>query len=398
MLSQMTGTAAVGHVLYAVGGMDSHTAVQPLLFHFGKRSFAVCLNGSLTNAKVLRKRLDDYGSIFQTTCNAEILAHIIKRTRHITFVDSVKRTLSQIEGGFAALFMTQTKMIAARDPYGLRPLVIGKLGESYVVTSETCAIEAIGAIYIRDVEPGEIITIDNDGLKSEFYTDERAMRVCAMEYVYIARPDSNIEEINVHTTRKRAGKILAKESPTKADVVIASPDTAISAALGYAEESGIPYEIGIVRNRYIGRTFIAPEQVLREQAVKMKLSAVRSIVEGKTVILVDDSLVRGTTSRHNVKLLRDAGAKEVHIKVASPLFKHPCFYGIDLPSAEELAAHNRTAEELAKKIGVDSLAFISVEGLEKAVGMPPEHKCSGLCMACFNGQYPTDIGNCKEGK
>lgn len=390
-LAHMHGTSAIGHVLYSLGGKPDHAAIQPLLFHFEKSSLAICHNGALVNAPSLRQKLEKYGSIFQTTCNSEILAHIIKRTRQTTFNSSVKHAISQVKGGFAFLLMTQTGMFAARDPRGLRPLVIGKLGKAYVVVSETCALDTVGATYVRDVAPGEMIIIDNTGLKSEFFTDDRKLAVCGMEFIYIARPDSNIGGVNVHTSRKNAGRILAKESPTDADIVIASPDTGISAAIGYAEAMGIPYEIGLLKNRYVGRTFIAPAQHLREQGVKMKLSAVRSIVEGKSVVLAEDSIVRGTTGRHIINLLRETGAKEVHMKVASPIFRHVCFYGIDLPSPEELISYNNTLEDIAKIIGVDSLAFISESGLAKAVGISHKGEHQGLCMACFNGKYPTNL-------
>lgn len=391
MLNKMRGTAAIGHVLYATKDTKSSAAVQPLLFHFEKSSLAICHNGALVNATSLRSKLEEYGSIFQTVCVSEILAHIIKRSRAVTFLDSLKRALSQVHGGFAFLLMTQAGMFAARDSRGLRPLVIGQLGEKFVVASETCALDTVGATYVRDVAPGEIVTINDDGLKSNFFTSDRSLNVCGMEYIYIARPDSNIEGVNVHTSRKNAGRILAKESPTQADVVIGSPDTGISAAIGYAEAMGIPYEIGLIRNRYVGRTFIAPAQHLRELGVKMKLSAVRSIVEGKSVVLVEDSIVRGTTVRHISKLLRDSGAREVHMKIASPLYRYPCYYGIDTPSPKELIAHKRSANAIVKLIGVDSLAFISAEGLAEAIGIPDDRKCRGLCLACFNGDYPTHL-------
>ena len=391
MLGDMTGDAAIAHVLYATGGMKRNVAVQPLLFNFGNTSLAICHNGAFINEHSLRNKLEGYGSIFQTTCNSEILAHIIKRSHLATFTESVKRALSQVYGGFAFLLMTQDGMYAARDSRGLRPLVIGKLGDSYVIASETCAFDVIGAKYIRDVAPGEVVIIDDNGLRSEFFTSDRDLNICGMEYIYIARPDSNIEGVNVHTSRKNAGRILAKESPTKADVVIASPDTGISAAIGYAEAMGIPYEIGLIKNRYIGRTFIAPSPNLREQGVKMKLSAVRSIVEGKSVVLVDDSIVRGTTMKHSVRLLKETGAREVHMKIASPLYKYPCHYGIDTPSPKELIAHKRCTTEIREIFDADSLAFISEDGLEEAVGIYHKGKCGGLCMACFNGDYPTHL-------
>jgi len=384
-LAKMEGTATIAHVLYGTEKLKHNAFVQPLLFNLGKTSLAICNNGSLVNENSLREKLEEYGAIFQTTCNSEILAHIIKRSPQSSFSESIKRALSQVYGGFAFLFMTQNAMYAARDSRGLRPLVLGKRGDSYVVASETCALDTVGATYVRDVEPGELIIIDDTGMKSEFFTSDRGLNICGMEYIYIARPDSNIQGINVHTSRKNAGIVLAKESPTpEAEVVIASPDTGISAAIGYAEASGIPYEIGLIKNRYIARTFIAPSQTMRKRGVKMKHSVVRSIVEGKSVILVDDSIVRGTTMRYLVKLLRSTGAREVHLKIASPLYKYPCYYGIDTPSPKELVAHKRSVDEITKLMGADSIAFISESGLADAVGAP-------LCMACFNGDYPTHL-------
>jgi len=390
-LDGLTGTAALGHVLYASGSKADLAAIQPLLFHFQKHSMALCHNGNIVNAPSLRNRLESYGSIFQSASDSELVAHLIKRANHITFVDSVKRALLQVRGGFAGLLLTQNELIAARDPRGIRPLAIGRLGHSYVVASETCAFNAIGADYVRDVAPGEIIVIDDRGLRTEVYAEDSSLAVCSMEYIYFARPDSNIEGVNVHTSRKNAGRILSEESPALADVVVAVPDSGTSAGIGYAEGSGIPYEIGLIKNRYIARTFISPSQNLREQGVKLKLSAVQSIVAGKSVVLVEDSIVRGTTSKRVVKRLRESGAREIHMKVASPMFKYPCFYGIDLPSAKELIGNGHTQEEIAEMIGVDSLSFISEEGMAKAVGIPNAGKCQGLCMGCLNGSYPTEL-------
>jgi len=390
-LDALIGTAAIGHVRYAMSGIHSQDGYQPRLFHFEKSSLAICHNGSLVNSQELRHDLESEGSIFQTTSDSETLAHLIRKSRHSFLLDKLKAALRKIQGSFTFLLLTQKKMMAARDPRGIRPLVIGKLGEAYIVASETCAFDTLGATYIRDVAPGEIITIDDEGLKSEFYTSDTGLAACSMEFVYFARPDSNIDGINVHTSRKNAGRILAEESPTPtADVVVPSPDSGISAAIGYAEASGIPYEIGLIKSRYALRTFIAPSQELREQGVKMKLSAVRAIVEGKSVVLVEDSIVRGTTTRRIVTLLKEAGAKEVHMKVASPLLIHSCCYGVDLHTTTELIAHERTAQDVCRIIGADSLSYISEEGLVKAVGIPC--KGSGLCMACFNGDYPAGGG------
>jgi len=390
-LEALTGTAAIGHVHYTPTGKTDIANIQPFLFHFEENSLAICHNGKLVNAKSLRRELEGLGSIFQTRSNAEILAHLIKRAPRLNTVESLKEALLQIKGGFAYMLLTQDELIAARDPNGIRPLSIGKLGERYVVASETCAFDTIGAMFVRDVLPGEMIVIDDSGLKSVCYTEETGMAVCSMEFVYFARPDSNIAGVNVHTARKNMGKILAKESPGLADVVVGVPDSGISAAIGYSEISGIPYEIGLIKNRYIARTFIQPSQELREQGVKMKLSAVRGVVEGKRVILIDDSIVRGTTSKRLISLLREAGAKEVHMKVASPPLKFPCFYGIDLTAADELIAFENSIEEIRQIIGVDALSFLSIEGLIRAVNLPYDGAYKGLCMAYFNGDYPTPL-------
>ncbi|MCL2378785.1 MAG: amidophosphoribosyltransferase [Defluviitaleaceae bacterium] len=387
-LDKLAGTAVIGHVRYVMTGTHSEDGYQPRLFHFEKSSMAICHNGSLVNAGELRHDLESDGSIFQTTSDSETLAHLIRKSRHSFLLDKLKAALRKIRGSFTFLLLTQKKMIAARDPHGIRPLVIGKLGDAYMVASETCAFDALGATYVRDVAPGEIVIIDNDGLRSEFYNTDTSLAVCSMEYIYFARPDSDIDGVNVHTSRKNAGRILAEESPTpQAEVVVPSPDSGISAAIGYAEASGTPYEIGLIKNRYAMRTFIAPSQELREQGVKMKLSAVRAIVEGKSVVLVEDSIVRGTTSKRIVTLLKEAGAREVHMKVASPILPHSCCYGIDLHTAQELIAYNNTKDDICRIIGADSLSYLSEEGLIKAIGI----KCgkgSGLCLACFNGHYP----------
>lgn len=395
VLDGMEGTAAVGHVRYSTAGRHDLANVQPFLFHFADDSLALCHNGNLVNAQRLRRELEAQGSIFQTSSDSEVLAHLIKRNPRPTLSETLKWSLKRIVGGFAYLILTQDEMIAALDPNGFRPLSIGKLGGSgpsaYVVASETCAFDAIGAEYIRDVQPGEMIKINNRGMKAEQYTYETNLAICSFEYIYFARPDSNIAGVNVHTARKRMGKILAQESKVEADVVTAVPESGVSAAIGFAEEAKISYEMGLIKNRYIARTFIQPSQELREQGVKMKLSAVRSIVEGRRVIVVDDSIVRGTTTTRMVELLREAGAKEVHVRVSSPLLKFPCFYGIDIQTTRELIGFDHTVEEVREMIGADSLAFLSEEGLVNAVNLPKGGKYKGLCMAYFNGDYPTQL-------
>ena len=309
----------------------------------------------------------------------------------------MKSALNEVKGGFAYLLMTETAMIAALDPNGFRPLAIGQMKNgAYVIASETCALEVIGARFIRDVQPGEIVIINDEGIQIDCFTKNTQLSICSMEYIYFARPDSNIAGINVHTARKNMGRNLAKESPVKADMVVGVPNSSLSAASGYAEASGIPYEIGLVKNQYIARTFIQPTPELREQGVRMKLSAVRGVVEGKKVIMVDDSIVRGTTSRRIVHLLKEAGAKEVHVRIASPPLKYPCFYGIDIQTRKELIAANHTIDEIKECIGADSLGFLSEEGLIESIGLKKDGPYSGLCMAYFNGDYPTPLYDYEE--
>lgn len=389
-MDDLQGTGAIGHVRYATAGGSGPENVQPLLFKSQTGSLALAHNGNLTNATVLRSLLEAEGSIFQTTSDTEVLAHLIKRSKRTQFIDQIKAALNMLQGAYAYLLMTESELIVALDPYGLRPLSIGRLGDSYVVASETCAFDIVGADYIRDVQPGEMLIINDDGVRSEIFTKQTQMSLCTMEYVYFSRPDSDLQGINVHTARKNLGKQLALEAPIDADVVTGVPDSSISAAIGYAEESGIPYELGLIKNRYVGRTFIQPTQQLREQGVKMKLSPVRGVVEGKRVIMVDDSIVRGTTSRRIVRMLKEAGAREVHVVISSPPIKHPCFYGIDTSSREELIAGDKSVEEIRQIIGADSLTFLSVEGMLKALGREQSGGMKGSCLACFTGKYPTE--------
>lgn len=385
------GKAAIGHVRYATAGGGGFENVQPLLFHSQSGSLALAHNGNLVNANALKHQLETMGSILQTTSDTEVLAHLIKRSGYTLLKDRVKNALSMLKGAYAFLIMTETEMMVALDPNGLRPLSLGKLNDAYVVASETCAFDVVGAEFIRDIEPGELLIIDNGGLHSERFTLHTQRAMCSMEYIYFSRPDSNIDGINVHTARKSLGKQLAMESAVEADVVTGVPDSSISAAIGYAELSGIPYELGLIKNRYVGRTFIQPSQALREQGVKMKLSPVRGVVEGKRVVMVDDSIVRGTTSRRIVKMLRDAGATEVHVRISSPPIKNPCFYGIDTSTHEELIASSHSVEEMREIIGADSLAFLSPGGMVEAIDRPFEGETRGQCMACFTGKYPTEI-------
>ncbi|MGM7703522.1 amidophosphoribosyltransferase [Pseudalkalibacillus sp. Hm43] len=390
-LNTLTGKAAIGHVRYSTAGGTEYANVQPLVFQSQRGGLALAHNGNLVNANMLKQQLEAQGSIFQTTSDTEVLAHLIKRSGLYNLRDQVKNALSMIKGAYAFVIMTENGIMAAQDPNGLRPLSLGKIGDAYVVASETCAFDVIGAEYIRDVRPGELLIINDEGLETDSFTSSTNRAICSMEYIYFSRPDSHIDDINVHTARKNLGKRLAAEAFVEADVVTGVPDSSISAAIGYAEAAGIPYELGLIKNRYVGRTFIQPSQALREQGVKMKLSPVRGIVEGKRVVMVDDSIVRGTTSRRIVQMLRDAGATEVHVRISSPPIAHPCYYGIDISSKEELIASNYSVEEIREIIGADSLEYLSVDGMLEGIGRNQSEPNCGQCLGCFTGKYPTEI-------
>lgn len=397
LLQRLTGEAAIGHVRYATAGNGSVDNIQPFLFKFFDQQIGLAHNGNLTNAKSLRKSLESEGAIFHSNSDTEILMHLIRRSGQANLLDCIKEALNQVKGGFAYLLLTEDAMIAALDPNGFRPLSLGKMvNGAYVIASETCALEVIGAEFVRDICPGEVVIVDQAGYRVETYTEEVQPAICSMEFIYFARPDSNIAGVNVHTARKNMGRNLAQEAPIEADMVIGVPNSSLSAASGFAEESGIPYELGLVKNQYIARTFIQPTQELREQGVRMKLSAVRGVVEGKKVIMVDDSIVRGTTSRRIVQLLKEAGAKEVHVRIASPPLRYPCFYGIDIQTRKELIAARQSVEEIRQTIGADSLAFLSETGLIEAIGLDLDAPYSGLCMAYFNGDYPTPLYDYEE--
>jgi amidophosphoribosyltransferase len=387
VIKELTGDAAIGHVRYATAGGGGYENVQPLLFHSQSGSLALAHNGNLVNANSLKHQLEAQGSIFQTSSDSEVLAHLMKRSGFSETKDRAKNALSMLKGAYAYLIMTETELMVALDPHGLRPLSLGMLGDAYVVASETCAFDVVGAEYIRDIMPGELLIINDNGLTSERFAHSSTKAICMMEYVYFSRPDSDIQGVNVHTARKRLGKRLAMEALIEADVVTGVPDSSISAAIGYAEASGIPYEMGLIKNKYVGRTFIQPSQSLREQGVKMKLSPVRGVVEGKRVIMVDDSIVRGTTSRRIVTMLKEAGATEVHVVISSPPIKNPCFYGIDTSTKEELIAFDKSVEEIRELIGADSLTFISTKGMVEEIG----NGMNGFCLGCFTGDYPTEI-------
>jgi amidophosphoribosyltransferase len=391
LIKSLTGNVAIGHVRYSTTGESKLQNAQPLVFKYREGELSIATNGNLVNATQIRRQLERNGSIFQTTSDTEVIAHLIARSPYDKVEDALKDALSMIKGAYALLLMTNDRLIVAQDPNGLRPLTMGRLGESYLFSSETCAFDAIGADFVRDIEPGEMLIIDKDGMRSTRFSNMARRAICSFEYIYFARPDSDIDGINVHAARKRLGKRLAQEYPVEADVVTGVPDSSTSAAIGYAEATGIPFELGLIKNRYVARTFIQPTQELREQGVKMKLSAVRKVVEGKRVVMIDDSIVRGTTSRHIVNLLREAGAKEVHVRISSPPVKNPCFYGIDTSHREELVASKHSVEEIREMIGADSLAFLSPEGMIEAIGRPSTEYKRGHCLACFDGDYPTEI-------
>lgn len=387
-LATLDGDMAIGHVRYSTAGGGGIENVQPFLFSHGTGDFALAHNGNLVNYKQLKKHLEESGSLFHSTSDSEILAHLIKKeTDNRDRLLSIMDALNMIEGAFAFLIMTASKIYACRDKHGLRPLSIAKLNDGYVVSSETCALDVVGAEFIRDVEPGEVVVISDEGLQSFHYSKFKHYNMCAMEYVYFARPDSDIEGTNVHAFRKETGKLLFQEAPVEADIVIGVPDSSLSAAIGYSEASGIPYEMGLIKNKYVARTFIQPSQALREKGVRMKLSAVRSIVNGKRVVMIDDSIVRGTTSKRIVKMLKETGATEVHVRIASPPITHPCFYGVDMSTYDELlCSRMKSIDDVRDLIGADSLAFLSPESLHKAAGNRSE-----LCKACFTGKYPTAL-------
>lgn len=384
-----SGDIAVGHVRTSMKGEDALENVQPLLFHSQTGSMALAHNGNIMNSEQLRGELEQEGSIFQTSSNSEVLAHLIRRQGKASNEQNVAKSLNKMVGAYGFLILTEKKMIAALDPTGIRPLSLGRIGDAYVVASETCAFDQIGAVFEREILPGELVIITDEGITTERFAMRNQRKLCAMEYVYLSRPDSNLNHVNVHASRKEAGRQLAKEAPAGGDIVVGVPDSSISAAIGYAEESGLPYEMGILKNRYVGRTFIQPSQDLREQGVKMKLAPVRGIVEGKRVVMIDDSVVRGTTSKRIVQMLKKAGAKEVHVRIASPSIMHPCYYGVDMSTREELIAANYTLEEMGRLIHADSIAFLSEEGLQKSV-VKENTLDQGICTACMTGAYPVN--------
>lgn len=386
-LTGLPGDTLIGHVRYPtteVGGMEN---IQPFRMSCRAGCFALAHNGNIVNADSIKGRLETLGHLFHSTSDSELFAHLIGEQKTGDWITRIMAAANQLDGAFSTVLLADGVLYACRDKYGFRPLSIGRLGSGYVVASETCALDALKAEFLRDVEPGELICIGPDGLKSFYHSQCPGRRMCSMEYIYFARPDSIIEGCGVHIFRKRTGKLLYEEHPVPADIVISVPESSMSAAIGYAEAARLPLEMGLLKNMYVARTFIQPAQSMRDIGVKMKLSPVRSIVKGKRIAVIDDSIVRGTTSRQIVKMLRDAGATEVHMLIASPKYAWPCFYGIDTGTKEQLIGSDHNEEEICRYIGADSLHYLSEQALFKASGR------SGLCTACFSGNYPTDLYN-----
>lgn len=390
-LDSLHGQMAVGHVRYSTSGGSVRENAQPLVMRYIKGTLAIAHNGNLTNAYELRHELEHKGCIFQTTIDTEVIAYIIagERVEAHSIEEAVSRALPKIQGSYSLIVMSPQKLIAARDPHGFRPLCIGRIGDSYVFASETCALDACGAEFVRDVEPGEIVVADHNGLHSFQGMASAKKSLCVFEYIYFARTDSIIDGISVYEARKETGRLLAKQHPVEADIVIGVPESGIDAAIGYSEESGIPFEKGIVKNTYIGRTFIKPNQLERERSVRIKLNALASCVKDKRVVMLDDSIVRGTTSARIVTMLKDAGAKEVHLRISSPPFLWPCYYGTDIPSKDDLIACQHSIAEIGEMSLADSIDFLSLENLPQMLGKG----CGGYCDACFSGNYPAPLPN-----
>ncbi len=386
------GNMGIGHVRYGTTGTDGRLNAQPIVVNHIKGRMALAHNGNLTNSFELREQLELQGSIFQTTSDTEVISYIITKERlnSSSIEEATNRAMDKIKGAYSLVIMSPAKMIAVRDENGFRPLCYGKTDDgSYVIASESCALDAVGASFVRDIDPGEILVFSKDGIKSiRDHCNKKEQSFCVFEYIYFARPDSVIDGCCVHEARIRAGEFLAEEHPVEADVVVGVPDSGIDAAIGYSKKSKIPYRIGLVKNKYIGRTFISPGQKSREDKVRIKLNPVANTVNGKRVVLIDDSIVRGTTCARIIKILRDAGAKEVHMRVSAPPFLNPCYYGTDIDSKEGLVASNHTIKEIERIIGVDSLGYLSVENAKK---LGESGNCKGYCTACFSGEYPTDV-------
>jgi len=387
ILKGLKGHKGIGHVRYSTTGDSKVTNAQPLVVRYRGGSIALAHNGNLVNAAQIRERLEEEGVIFQTTIDSEVIVNLIARYSSDGIISAIERTMEMIKGAYALVVMTEDCLVGIRDPYGLRPLCLGKLEDCYVFASESCALDVIGAEFVRDVEPGEIIIVNKAGIQTKQVSMRNRRASCIFEYIYFARPDSILDGTSVYEARRNAGRILAKEHPVDADLVIAVPDSSVPAAMGYAEASGIPFGEGLIKNRYVGRTFIQPEQRMREIAVRLKLNSLRCNVSGKRIVMIDDSIVRGTTSKQIVSCLRMAGAREVHVRISSPPVVYSCHFGIDTPDREQLIGAVKTIEQIRTAIGADSLGYLSIEGLVESIGKPAEHHC----LACFSGDYPMEV-------
>jgi len=385
-LKTLLGNCAIGHVRYSTTGANIWENSQPILKNYKGGTFSLAHNGNLVNQEGLKAKLKEKGVQIYSSTDSEIISNLIKINPEESIEKNIKMVAAQLKGAFSLVIMTENKLIGLKDPFGFHPLALGKLGDSYVFASETCAFNLIGAEFVREVEPGEMVVIDKEGIRSTKILPNSRKALCIFEFVYFARPDSTIYGANVALSRQKMGRRLAREYPVQADIVVPVPDSGISAAIGYTAQSGIPYEEGLIKNRYIGRTFIQPEQLIRDFGVKIKLSPIKEIIKGKRVILIDDSIVRGTTSRKIVKLVKDAGAREVYVRISSPPIFFPCFYGIDTPNREYLWAANHSLEETRKWLGADSLGYLSIEGLCSVFDKIP---ADNFCLACFDGKYPT---------
>jgi amidophosphoribosyltransferase len=400
VLAKLRGSLAIGHTRYSTAGDSALMNAQPIMARSHKGTIALAHNGNLVNALEIRTRLETQGSIFHTNSDTEVIVHLMAQSREHTLPEAIADALRQVEGAFSLVMVTPDRILAARDPRGFRPLAMGRIisagpdrQDSIVFASETCAFDLIGAKYEREVKPGEMVVVGPEGVSSKFYAPAQPQSACIFEHVYFSRPDSLVFGRPVEVSREQLGRTLAREAPADADIVVPVPDSGVSAAMGYAAESGIPFRFGLIRNHYVGRTFIEPQQHVRDFGVKLKLNPVRSVLQGKRVVLIDDSIVRGTTSRKIVRMIRQAGASEVHMRISCPPTISPCFYGVDTPSKRQLIAANKSVDEICEYIGADSLAYLSVEGLRQACG---EGEKTTYCTACYTGKYPTDWVDVEE--
>ncbi|MBT5550784.1 MAG: amidophosphoribosyltransferase [Nitrospina sp.] len=384
---KLPGPLAIGHNRYSTAGKSELVNAQPCMINYSAGSLALAHNGNLVNAQTIRQELGDKGAIFQSTNDSEVIVHLMAQSKAETFVDRAAEALRQVSGAYSLVLMTETELLAARDPHGFRPLCLGKLDGAYIIASETCVMDLIEAEFIREVEPGELILINDQGIQSFFPFKKVETKHCVFEHIYFARPDSYMFGEHVYRVRKGMGRAMAQESPADVDLIVPVPDSGVVSAMGFSEESGIPFEMGLIRNHYVGRTFIEPQSQIRHFGVKLKLNAVKTMIDGKRIAIIDDSIVRGTTSRKIVKMLRDAGAKEVHLRISAPPILHSCFYGIDTPNKEELIAHKYNLEETCEYLAADSLAYLSLEKMLTVL----ENGESKFCAACFDGNYPVPI-------